>query len=53
MQKQWSVVTFRGSESSLTPTLDVDLRLDALTKLQAEFETGLEVQDTLNVPFVH
>ena len=50
MQKQWSALSFLGSESSFTPALDVELKLDAVIKLQAEFETGVEVHDTLNVP---
>ena len=49
MQKQWSALPFLGSESSFTPALDVELKLDAVTKLQAEFETGVEVHNTLNI----
>lgn len=43
-------LSFVGSESSFTPILDVELKLDAVTKLQAEFETGVEVHDALNIP---
>lgn len=50
MQKQWSALSLVGSESSFTPALDVELKLDAVTKLQTEFEAGVEVHDTLNVP---
>lgn len=49
IQKQRSAFSFVGSESSFTPAPDVELKLDAVTKLQAEFETGVEVHDTLNV----
>jgi len=49
MQKQWFALLFVRSESLFTPALDVELKLDAVTKLHAEFETGVEVHDTLNV----
>lgn len=48
MQKPWFVRSFVHCKSSLIPVPDVELKLDAVTKLQAEFETGAEVHDIPN-----
>ena len=42
--------SFLVPNKSFTPASDVEIKLDAVTKLQAEFETGIEVHDTLNMP---
>jgi len=45
MQKQRLVVYFMNRyHSELTVSTDVDQKVDAVTKLQAEFESGTEVR---------
>ena len=43
MQEQQSVLSISSLQHTIDPASDVDARVDAVTKLQAEFERGMQV----------